>query len=553
MSQCLRHVLLAALLTYPALSQTVPEKSPEPAIASKATDPLNDALHLLRTGKFDAALQAYQRILQQQPKSVDAYVGIIRSYLKMGKVDEAQQALNKAKDAVVSSSLQVAEGEADFRQGKIADAEKLWANVINSGNAEPRAYLGLARVRRAIGMHRTAKGMIDRAHALDPQDPDIQRFWIGTLNREARIKYLELYLAGKNDEDAEGHTDTQSYIDYLKAREKEPDRRCHLATKVTSTETPLVPLLLDPQHLRSYALTVELNDHKTKLLLDTGATGLLVDRRVAEKAGITKISDSKVGGVGDKGNADSYIGYADSIKIGELEFRDCRVEVLDKRSVMGDDGLIGADVFEDFLVDIDFPNQKLKLTPLPQPPDAPKPEIVLETNSGDSGQHSESKQASSSGTDDPASTDIQFQDRYISPEMNGYSQVFRFGHELLVPTKIGGTTRKLFLLDTGAFNNAISPAAAREVTKVHGDSDTIIEGLSGSVKRVYSADKLTLEFGHLKQANEDMTSWDLTKLSEDDGTEVSGFLGFVMLHMLDIKIDYRDDLVDFEFDAEKYR
>ena len=553
MSPCLRHVLLAALLTYPALSQTVAEKPPDPALTSKPADPLNDASHLLRSGKFDAALQAYQRILQQQPKSGDAYVGVIRSYLKLGKLDEAQQTLTKAKDAGVSSSLQVAEGEVDFRQGKIADAEKLWANVINGGNAEPRAYLGIARVRRAIGMHRTAKGMIDRAHALDPHDPDIQRFWISTLKREARIKYLELYLAGVNDEDAEGHADTQSYIDYLKAREKEPDRRCHLASKVTATETPLVALLLDPQHLRSYALTVALNDHKTKLVLDTGASGLLVDRRVAEKAGITKISDSKVGGVGDKGNVDSYIGYADSIKIGELEFRDCTVEVLKKRSVLGDDGLIGADVFEDFLVDIDFPNQKLKLTPLPRPPNAPAPKMSLQTDSGESATHNESNQANASANDKPSSPDLEFQDRYISPEMKTYSPVFRFGHELLVPTKIGGTIMKLFLLDTGAFNNAISPAAAREVTKVHGDSDTIIEGLSGSVKTVYSADKLTLEFGHLKQANEDMTSWDLTKLSEDDGTEISGFLGFVMLHMLDIKIDYRDDLVDFKFDAERYR
>ncbi len=544
-------MLVAALLAYPAFSQTIPDKPAEPA--PQPSDPLKDAQHLLRTGKFDEALQKYQQILQAQPKSVDAYVGITRSYLKLGKVEEAQQTVAKAKDVVVSSSLQVVEGEVEFRQGRIGDAEKRWASVINGGNAEPRAYLGLARVRAAIGMHRTAKATIDRAHALDPQDPDIQRFWIDTLNREARVKYLELYLAGENDEDTDGRKDTQIYLDYLKAREKDPDRRCHLANKVTSTETPLVAQLLDPQHLRSYALTVALNGHKTKLLLDTGASGLLVDRRVAEKAGITKVSDWKVGGVGDKGSSDSYLGYADSIKIGDLEFRDCDVEVLEKRSVLGDDGLIGSNVFEDFLVDIDFPHQKLKLTPLPLPPNATAPEISLATDRGDSGPRSEPTQPNSSSTDKPLSTDLQFQDRYIGPEMKGYSPVFRFAHHLLVPTKIGNAPSKLFLLDTGAFNNAISPAAAREVTKVHGDSETFIEGLSGSVKKVYSADKLTLEFGHLRQANEDMTSWDLTKLSEEDGTEVSGFLGFVMLHLLDIKIDYRDDLVDFEFDAEKYR
>lgn len=550
MSQCLRRLLVAALLTYSALSQSVPEKSAEPAAESRPSDPLKDALHLLRTGKFETALQGYQQVLQGQPKSVDAYVGITRSYLKLGKVEEAQQTVAKAKDVVSSPSLQAVEAEVDFRQGKIFDAEKLWAEVINGGNAEARAYLGIARVRRAIGMHRSAKTFIDKAHLLDPEDPDIQKFWISTLNLEARIKYLENYLSGENDEDAEGRNDTKNYLAYLKARQKEPERNCHLATKVTSTETPLVTRLEDPHHLRSYGLAVVLNDRKTTLMLDTGASGILIDRRVAEKAGITRISDSRVGGVGDKGSTDSYIGYADSIKIGELEFRDCAVEVLDRRSVLGDDGLIGADVFEDFLVDIDFPHQKLKLTPLPQPPNAPSPKMSLQTEGGDPATHAKSDQANSSNQ---PTTDLEFQDRYIAPEMKGYSGVFRFGHDLLVPTKIGGTVTKLFLLDTGAFNNAISPAAAREVTKVHGDSDVIVKGLSGSVKNVYRADKLTLQFGHLRQENQDMIAWDLTKLSEDDGVEISGFLGFAMLNLLDIKIDYRDELVDFEFDADKHR
>ena len=38
-----------------------------------------------------------------------------------------------------------------------------------------------------------------------------------------------------------------------------------------------------------------------------------------------------------------------------------------------------------------------------------------------------------------------------------------------------------------------------------------------------------------------------------DFRAVSDFLGFVMLQLLDMKIDYRDCLVDFEFDAAKYR
>ncbi len=133
--------------------------------------------------------------------------------------------------------------------------------------------------------------------------------------------------------------------------------------------------------------------------------------------------------------------------------------------------------------------------------------------------------------------------------MQPYTHVFRFGHFLLVPTSIGQVPAKLFVLDTGAFNNAISPGAAREVSHVD-ESLGSISGVSGEVKNIYSAHKAILEFGHLKQTNQELTAFDTSRISDDVGTEVSGFLGFVMLRFLDIKIDYRDALVDFEFDPK---
>jgi hypothetical protein len=106
--------------------------------------------------------------------------------------------------------------------------------------------------------------------------------------------------------------------------------------------------------------------------------------------------------------------------------------------------------------------------------------------------------------------------------MTSYTRVYRFGHDLLIPTKVGNAPIKFFLLDTGSLENNITPAAAHEVTKVHGDSDTIVTGISGSVKKVYSADKAILQFGHLRQENQDLTAFDLTSISENAGTEISG-------------------------------
>jgi hypothetical protein len=75
--------------------------------------------------------------------------------------------------------------------------------------------------------------------------------------------------------------------------------------------------------------------------------------------------------------------------------------------------------------------------------------------------------------------------------------------------------------------------------------------VNGEVNKVYSADKATLRFGHLQQPNLGIITLDLSTLSRHTGTEVSGFLGFAMLRMLEVKLDYRDGLVDFEYDPKR--
>jgi len=473
----------------------------------------------------------------------------------MKDVRQASETATKALEVADSVPVHVATGEVYFREGKLRAAEDEWVKVVNSGRQDAHAYMGLARINWAISMHRTGWTMIEKAHAIDPSDPDIRRAWMHRLNTKDRIKFLEEYLAGENNDDEETRNSMRHYLEYLQARAKDPRGACHLVGKTTKTETPLVRLLEDPVHLRAYGLTVEVNGHKTKLMLDTGASGILINRTLAEKAGVTRLADLDVGGIGDKGQKSGYRALADSLKVGGLEFQNCTVQVLDKRSVVGEDGLIGADVFSSFLVDIDFPNEKLKLSELPRRPDDPVSgaNLKLESEEDEESEEpaSENARASSSPKDSKAKASGP-QDRYIAPEMQSYTRVFRFGHLLLVPTSVGDVPGKLFLLDTGAFLNQITPEAAREVTKVHGDSDTIIHGLSGSVNKVYRADKAVLQIGNLKQENPDLVAFDLTPMSNDVGTEISGTLGFAMLGMLDIKIDYRDGLVDFSYDRKRW-
>jgi Aspartyl protease len=124
--------------------------------------------------------------------------------------------------------------------------------------------------------------------------------------------------------------------------------------------------------------------------------------------------------------------------------------------------------------------------------------------------------------------------------------------------KVNGASARL-MLDTGAGGilidrmNTISPDAAREVTKVSGDSETQVKGLNGSVKNVFRGNELTLTFGHLRQKNLDIIAFDTKSIGDSAGIEVSGILGFTVLQMLDMKIDYRDGLVAFGFDPNRWR
>lgn len=566
-AQFFRAALLSVLCSLGFLSRPIPQQDKQlerrepPQTQAPSTQPtpsqgsptaLAEARDLYRKGDFDAAIGKYQQILDDHSQSSDAYAGLIRTYLKKKDVQQASDTTTEALKTNDSAPVRVALGEVYFRQGKIHEAEEEWIKLVNAGHQDSRAYMGLARVRWAVSMYKSAWAMIERAHALDPSDPEIRRLWVGKLSRAERIKFLEDYLAGDNNDDEKTRTAMRHYLEYLKARAKDPHGTCHLVSKTKTTETPLVSLLQDARHLRGYGLKVEVNGRKTSLLLDTGASGILINRSLAEKAGVTRLSDVDIWGIGDKGEKDGYRGLADSLKIGELEFQNCPVEVLEKRSVIGEDGLIGSDVFSSFLVDIDFPNQKLQLKELPKRPEESAPPINLKTDDDDPETDEQSAQKTSTPAKDQKPTPSGPQDRYIAPEMQSYTRVLRFGHFLLVPTSIGNVPGKLFLLDTGAFNNHITPAAAREVTKVHEDTDTIVKGLSGSVKNVYRADKAVLIFGHLRQENQDLVSFDMTRLSDDIGTEISGTLGFAMLRMLEIKIDYRDGLVDFEYDAKRW-
>jgi len=524
---------------------------PSPPAAGNAPDSsaaLSDALSLYRKGSFDQALAKYSEVLKADPQSGDAYAGTIRCYLKQEKVHEADDALKKGLQAnPASADLKVAEGELLFRQGEIPEAGKLFDEVIArppdpaQPNVPPnaRAYLGAARVASANAMYAREHILLTRAHTLDGADPDIRRLWIETLSMDDSIQSLQDYLGHPNNDDEATRKRLRARLDFLKAARLEKAGRCRPTGDVTATKTVMISISLGGGSWQGSGLEVSVNGKPSRMLLDTGASGILISSQVASLAGLKPGAAVTMGGIGDKPDTTAHLSSAESVKIGEMEFSNCPLYIVE-RLPSTVDGIIGTDVFANFLIDLDFTQSALQLSQLPPRPGEMPSKAAL-SSAGSAGGDVETK----SGTGQTPGS--QYQDRDIAPEMHSYVQAFRLGHYLLIPTTIDEHVQKLFVLDTGSFDNTISTVAAQEVTKIHRAPRIDVKGMNGSVKKVYVADRVTLDFGHLRQTVPNMVAIDMSGPSRAAGTEISGTLGMVMLRLLRVRLDYRDALADFQY------
>ena len=483
---------------------------------------------------YPAAEKQFRDVLAHSPHSDQMHEGLIRDLLAQDKVaDAAKEAETWIAAEPDNAWALVAIADVRLRQGDPREALTQFINAMRTDPCNARVYFGVAEVDSLVGRHATVKRMIEQAYALHPTDDDIHTWWISTRPRAQRLAMWADYAE---------HSDQINDDDKTKLKTRlEKDSLyhasdCRMAPNSPTTATiPMVKLMDGPNHFTGWGLDVKFNGKTRRLQIDSGASGITISRAAAMFLGIKREDATEVGGIGDKAKVKTSIAHVASIRIGGVEFTNCPVEIIEKFSVLDSDGLIGSDVFDDSLVTLDFPKHELRIAPLPLRP-------------------GETKDAATSG-DDPEP-----HDPYVAPEMKNWMRIYRSGHDLLIPTDIVETKHakddaawkdKLFMLDTGSESNLISPAAAREVTKVSRDDSMGIRGLQGEVNKVYAADRFTVAFAGLRLDAPSMTAIDLTNISHDDGVEVSGLIGAPALFQLTMHIDYRDNLLLFEYKPPK--
>jgi tetratricopeptide (TPR) repeat protein len=498
-----RSIQVAGLLLALVLLFTTLAISQAPAYAGTPAS-LSSAQSDFKQGEFRKAVAAYSSLIEKNRTDALAHAGVVRSLLKLDEVDQAADAAGRALREIPQSALVLAiDGDVKFRRGRFADAEEQYRAALKLDERCARAWLGMGRIHAASSHRKESQDAFARAHELAPDDGDTLYYWAINQPYPVNVSELRKHMAQfRDDEEKERHE--REYIDFLEAI---AGRKVWIpAADVPRTEIKLQPVITRVQDgPRAFSLQTKLNDRATAtVMLDTGASGLTISRKVAERAHAKKLSEHSLEGVGNSGPAKGYEAWVDKVTIGNLEFHDCHVHV-SPRDNPDYDGLIGTDVFERYLVAIDLPAHKLRLEPLPE---------VSPSNKG--------------------------------PEQDTFTAFYRFGHIMLMPTSVGDTAHGLFALDTGSATNSMSPELARRVSTVR-SSDIPVNGMSGSVKNVFTADQTVLQFSRFLQPHENIITFDLHSLSKDLGTEISGLIGFATLKKMKIIIDYRDGVVDFEY------
>lgn len=497
-----------------------------PAAAAKpeatAADPVAAGLALITAGKYADAAKAFQALVEKDATLAEAQSGLMESLLRSRQIEDAQAAMTKALAAVPQSALvHATAGDIQFRSGDFGQAEAEYRAALKLDAKSPKGTFGMAKMMEMVSLNKRASAMYAKAHELDPENSHMFHAWLDTLPRREQLEALKKFAADHPSERDANH---------LKFLQTSGDKKLwSLDGEIKPTEIKMLPYGRELSYVedirrdapraisKGYGLSVKFNDKASAtLLLDTGAGGITIGRKLAEKAGAVKIADTFIGGIGDEGSVQSYVAWIDKINIGSLQFHNCVVVVSSKNDVADEAGLIGADVFEKYLVTLDFKEWRLQLSPLPKNPAA-------------------------TVADDEAP-----QDRYIAPELQGFTKFYRFNHDIVVPVVVNDKATASFILDTGADLNIMDTKFAQKVTKATADDEYRMKGVSGKVTEVLTGRKAILMFAKMRIESHDLPVFPLDHISSSEGTEIAGFIGIRTLVQTKMTIDYRDGLVNLE-------
>ena len=386
-------------------------------------------------------------------------------------------------------------GDAAYRQADFEAAESFYRSALSADPACARALWGLGRIAELHFRRGAARDYFAAAFRLDPRDPQIIKSYASVVpDRESQTILWKNYIAVG----AAGRQDLESALGRIQMYQQLGDREVDaLASPYRAYALPMKPYYPASARPAGMVLSVSVNGGKPlRLIFDSGAKGILIRAKAAEKLGLEFVGDSLVRGPGSGVPASARVALAESLQINELRMRNCLLEVTDSIPAGDADGVIGARMFQRFLIRFDARQRLLELLPFP--------------------------------------------DR----ETGAQTHAIQVGHLLLVRARVNAERFGYFVLDTGAAFSALSLDLARS----RGQVAAPMYGLDGRVGDAVRISPVQFHFAGEPLTDVDPIAFDLREISRQEGVEISGLIGYPALSRGVLTIDYRDGLIDISPD-----
>ena len=300
----------------------------------------------------------------------------------------------------------------------------------------------------------------------------------------------------------------RNFLDLARdARVEDVRARLRIAEQIGTT--PLAVLDSDYQSysipllsIRSvgFVLRARINGgRELNLILDTGATGIVLNASAGSEMYLHFLADAVLSGFGTTQPITARIASAASFEAAGLKISNLLFHVSATDLTRAADGMIGLDVFENFLIRLDPSAHKLELTPF----------------------------ARSGATLGEGTAACQECLRF-----------YRLGPLLLLRATVNGKAGGYFVLDSGSRYTMISNKLVPQ-----GGRAGLFAGAQGRQDITVPSTPVGIRLGQRSLIGFEYATFDPTYISAQNGVEIAGAIGYSLMRDLTLTVDYRAGVV----------
>lgn len=276
-------------------------------------------------GDFLKELETAEEEYLKNPADKKSTFNYAKKLFEVGNFNKSQEILSSLTYGVTSPiEVDYLLGKIAYLKGDYSRAENLFGFVASKASGP---LLMDAQYNLALTYYQTKQyHKADRLTQKLPQADDLRKTMQAFGNREP----LKIHWEGKN----------KAIIPFLS---RDP--------------LPIIP--------------VEINGKKLNLLIDTGGSTLNLDEDIAKSLGIAPVS-SGIGQYAGGKELEVHTGIADSLQLGDIKMTSIPVGLspiewdqvdLKTSEVIPIHGILGTNIFQQFLTTMDYPNEQLILRP----------------------------------------------------------------------------------------------------------------------------------------------------------------------------------------------